>query len=55
MKGKKEKSLKSVKVDENILNLVKKHKEKTYTPIGIFFEEAATEKLEREKQKIKIA
>lgn len=40
--------LKSVRLDEEIVNLVKDHKDKTRVPIGAFFELAAKEKLERE-------
>lgn len=44
------KKLKSVRLDEVIVNLVKERKKETYMPIGVFFEKAAQEKLEREKQ-----
>lgn len=43
------KKLKSVRLAEEIVNLVKDRKKETYMPIGIFFELAAKEKLEREK------
>jgi len=43
------KKLKSVRLAEEIVNLVKDRKKETYMPIGIFFEIAAKEKLEREK------
>lgn len=48
MVDKKKEELKSVKVRQSVLNLVKKHKNKTHFPIGIFFEQAALEKLARE-------
>lgn len=38
-----------VKVDPNILERVKKHNEKTGAQIGKFYDNAALEKLEREK------
>lgn len=46
----KPKVLKSIKVDENVWKLVKDHKGKTYLPIGVFFEEAAMEKLQKLKK-----
>lgn len=45
----KPKVLKSIKVDESIWKQVKDHKGKTYLPIGVFFEEAAKEKLAKLK------
>lgn len=44
------KKLKSVRLSEEIVNLVKDRKKETYMPISIFFEKAAEEKLEREAQ-----
>jgi hypothetical protein len=45
------KVLKSIKVDESVWKLVKENKDKTYLPIGVFFEEAAKEKLENQRVK----
>lgn len=42
--------LKSVKIHKDIVKAVREHKSKSYIPIGKFFEIAATEKLQKEKQ-----
>ena len=48
------KKLKSVRMDEEIVNLVKDHKDKTRVPIAAFFEMAAKEKLERDSLTVNV-
>lgn len=43
------KKLKSVRLAEEVVDMVKEHKKETYVPIAVFFELAAKEKLERER------
>lgn len=40
----------SVKINKGIVALVRENKKKTRIPISAFFEEAATEKLKKEKK-----
>lgn len=40
----------SVKIDQEVVNMVREHKKKNYTPIGEFFKLAALEKLQKEKK-----
>lgn len=42
--------LESVKIEQDIVNLVRQHKKETYVPIGEFFKLAAIEKLQKEKK-----
>lgn len=51
MKRKKIEKLETVRVCVSVLEMVRKYKEKTRFPIGAFFEIAAIEKLEKEKNK----
>ena len=41
----------SVKINRKIVDKVRENKKKTRIPISAFFEEAANEKLEKEKKK----
>lgn len=43
--------LESVKLNSEVVEKVRKNKEKTGVSIGIFFEKAALQKLQREKKK----
>jgi hypothetical protein len=40
----------SVKIAKSVVDLVRDNKKKTYMPIGIFFEQAAIEKLKKAKK-----
>lgn len=41
----------SVKISKTIVEMVRENKRKTFMPIGVFFEEAAKEKLKQQKSK----
>jgi alpha-D-ribose 1-methylphosphonate 5-triphosphate synthase subunit PhnL len=51
MNKKERKELVSVKIEKTVVDMVREWKRGTFVPIGIFFSEAAKEKLEKEKNK----
>ena len=40
----------SVKLNKKVVDLVRDNKKKTHVPVSIFFQEAAIEKLQKEKK-----
>lgn len=50
MGKKKDSNFESVKIHKDIIALVRKHKKETRVPISAFFENAAIEKLQKEKK-----
>lgn len=48
---KKEIELESVKIEKEVVEMVRQNKKKNYIPIGVFFKLAAIEKLKNQKTK----
>jgi hypothetical protein len=40
----------SVKLDKNVVDLVRAHKDKTFVPISVFIEQAIREKLKKSRK-----